>query len=449
MTSEFDNLQPIVGERRIPLWRGPHVDGITFSLLNNFIPCRHRFYLQTIMGLREPMGFNLAIEYGSLWHAGEEALAAEPFTTPQEVWKRCHEAIRDYRNKLRKTYPADASDINKWTDICLRQFMEYLRAWKHEEGSLERTPVLQEVPFRVPYTLPSGRSLILRGMFDSVWLMKPPYTPSEEELATLALKARGSGRSRRNTPDQQSSSPKNSKDRPQGIWLQENKSKGTIYEQEISDTLHLNLQAMLYLAALRTAYCPISGKLSYLDKVPVGAETVSWSPLNKNHGQISVQLPRELEVQGIYYNVIRRPLAEYYPKLRKSAKEDDNRFHTRVQEHIKQNFSYYFMRFQRPVEESEHQLFLDRVFHPLLEQLLDWWDWIQIDPKNPWRRCNSRGIIGGGVHWQAPWGCYNSLAAGWHGDYYRYLSKGNYMGLEPVETLFPELALEQSDANSD
>src|SRR4051794_6290554 len=68
-----------------PLWKGPEEDGITFSLLSQFLVCRERFRVRVIEGLSAGGGFNHRIEYGSMWHTCEEALAAIAPDSPSMV----------------------------------------------------------------------------------------------------------------------------------------------------------------------------------------------------------------------------------------------------------------------------------------------------------------------------------------------------------------------------
>ncbi len=56
-----------------PLWKGPEVDGITFSLLSRFIACPERFRILVTEGLQPHDEFNHRIEYGNMWHTCEEA----------------------------------------------------------------------------------------------------------------------------------------------------------------------------------------------------------------------------------------------------------------------------------------------------------------------------------------------------------------------------------------
>ncbi len=192
--------KPLRNTGRQPLWKGPQEDGITTSLLSKFLVCRDRFYLKVVEGLGEDEGFRHALEYGSLWHEAEEAHAGR---------KDWHKPLAAYATKLLDTYPGNEKTIQKWFAIAKVQFPLYVAHWRNHVSSMGRTPILQEEAFRVRYALPSGRWVMLRGKFDSVF-----------------------GQSR-------------------GIWLQENKTKGEIDEEGIQKGIQYNLQTMIYHVALR------------------------------------------------------------------------------------------------------------------------------------------------------------------------------------------------------
>lgn len=383
-------------------WKGPVADGITFSLLSNFVVCRERFRLQVVDGLREDEGFNDAIESGSMWHEMEEALA----------WgKDPIQAAKDYGKKLRKIYGSPAQDqITKWVGLCSRVFPIYVDWWTRHPFVKGRKPIMAEVSFRVPYKLPSGRTLTLRGKMDAVW-----------------SKARG-------------------------IWLQENKMKGDIDEEGILHTLTGQLQVMIYQTALRL----LRDGHGTLDGYVRGTRDPQafWKGTfrRKDPGPPAFRIPKA-PVKGVVYNVIRRPLSDRHSiRPRKTDGEDKHpaKFWDRFAQTVKEDPGHHFKRWEGLIHDTDLERFQDRILNPLLEDLLDWWDWIIQDPDNPWRKPKGTvedillaglrpGVCGGGIHTQTPWGCYNSLARGFRGDYFQFLTTGATRNLIRVDTLFPEL----------
>lgn len=185
------------------LWKGPHEDGITQSLLARFLVCRERFRLYTIEGIREIEEFDPAMEYGSLFHiAIEHHLSGKPWES----------AVKDYAQELHSNYPTDSEEIDKWYALCCIQFPLYLEHVKRKERSIPvpRREILQEEDFKIPYPLPSGHVVILRGKIDGLF-------------------ARGDS-----------------------LKLDEHKTKSYIDERRIGETLKFNFQTMFYHTALRT-----------------------------------------------------------------------------------------------------------------------------------------------------------------------------------------------------
>lgn len=144
-----------------PLWEGPCSDGknggITFSLLSRFLSCRARFYVHTIEGIRTQEQFNHRLEYGSLWHTCEEAYAGK------RDWEL---ALQLAASVLCQKYPWDQPACEHWYKVCKAQFPVYLAYWEDYAETWES--VEQEKVFHIPYTLPSKRTVFLRGKRDGV-----------------------------------------------------------------------------------------------------------------------------------------------------------------------------------------------------------------------------------------------------------------------------------------
>ena len=355
------------------LWRGPKTDGITFSMLSDFLVCKERFRLKVVEGLEEPMGFNHSIEYGNYFHECEEARFND------RPWM---DALRAYRDKLIDIHGTDIQeDINKWAAICKHQFPLYVAYWKKKEKNYNH--LLEEQNFEVPYVLPSGRIINLRGKIDGVLTI-------------------GSG------------------DKP-NVFIQENKTKGFIDSEAITSTMLFNLQPMLYFIAAQEI---ISRVKKYTetrkDKLMIPPSWEGW--------------PSKMP-SGILYNVIRRPLSDKYAiRIKKSETKTD--FYKRVGQNIAENLEYYFQRHKVLVHNENVKDFKTKVFHPLLEHLCDWWEYIAEDPYHPWRSANNPHSQ---LHYQTPWGMFNSMFGGFRGDYYEYLTTGSKTKLKPIASLFPEL----------
>lgn len=186
----------------IPVWDGPESDkdngGITFSLLSRWLVCKERARLLMVEGLKPKDQFMSKIEYGNIWHCAEEAYGKG------EDWQQ---AVTVYCQGLAHKYQADREDIRHWYNMCLTQFPMYIEYWSKHPEQQSRKSLFQEQVFKVPYRLPSGRTVYLRGKWDGGDLVED------------------------------------------GIWLQENKTKSQIDQVKIQRQLSYDLQVMIYAIA--------------------------------------------------------------------------------------------------------------------------------------------------------------------------------------------------------
>lgn len=364
-------------EHREPLWKGPEEDGITFSLLSRFLVCRERFRLLVVEGLKTADGFNHRIEYGNLWHVCEEALASERSHFGEVVGTTLWEDnLKTYCQTLCKRYPMQQEQVSHWYNVCKIQFPLYVEYWSKQPDVQQCTPLLQEESFSVPYRLPSGRVVRLRGKWDSVDLI--------------------------------------GKGKEQGIYLQENKTKGDVNERQLQRQLAFDLQTMMYLVAL--SYYPCS-----------------------NYGS-------EVPIKGVRYNVVRRPLSggkgtivQHKPSKSNPSGETKEHYYQRVSEVIKEDPGHFFMRWKVEITPADVDKFRQQCLDPILEQLCQWWEYMLahdaiIDSYSDVWSFNKDGI-----HSRHPFGVWNILDEGGSSDVDEYLATGSEVGLQRTENLFPEL----------
>ena len=381
-------------QRKEPVWKGPEVDGITQSLLSKFLVCKERFRLYVVEGLTEQDQFNHALEYGNMWHFCEEALAADVNHLAGNLlewgWQPNLERCA---KQLCKRYPLQQEQVAKWYNVCLLQFPIYVKYWKNDSDEKKRTPLLQEQTFCVPYELPSGRVVKLKGKWDSVDLI-------------------GKG--------------KNAK-----IWLQENKTKGDIKEEQLRRQLTFDLQTMFYLVALqRTQESCLS------DRVPNWLDTLDAST--------------NASIAGVRYNVVRRPLAGGRGSIRphKATKtkpaETLESYYRRLAGIIESEPEYYFMHWKVAISQEDIDRFKREFLDPCLESLCDWWQWIRVTKRRgPFSQGN--GFLSSphgnknSLHYRLPYGIYSPLAEGRTTELDEYLISGSTVGLRRINNLFPEL----------
>lgn len=363
-----------------PLWKGPKEDGISQSLLSQFLVCRERFRILTVEGLAPADDFNHRIEYGSMWHECEEALASQDLDIDNKTGIPWLGPLAKYCKSLVKKYPTAGPQIEHWYNVCKIQFPIYVSYWKRQPDVKSRTPLLQEETFNVPYRLPSGRVVRLRGKWDSVDII-------------------GKGKSA-------------------GIYLQENKTKGEIHESLVQRQLTFDLQTGIYLVALQEI----------------------WNSTSNS----SSDIPRDVPLRGVRYNVVRRPLSggkgsirKHKPSRTKPQGETDAEFYARLAGIIQKEPSHFFMRWKVELTERDLECFKRKFLDPILEQLCNWWIWVNTG--DPWR-CVDEEITGpNGIHWRHPFGVWNSLNEGRASDLDEYLATGSTAGLERRDSLFEEL----------
>ena len=294
-----------------PVWEGPVADGITYSLLCRFLCCRERFRLLVVEGLKPVEQFNHRIEYGQMWHTCEEALAQADGTLIQGTEYCWTVALNGYVSGLCKKYPLQQEQIQHWYNVCCIQFPVYVDYWSRHPDVTNRTSLLQEQVFDVPYQLPSGRIIRLRGKWDSVDLI-------------------GKGKAA-------------------SVYLFETKTKGDVKEEQLQRQLSsgFDLQTMLYLVAIERSQGPV-----FADGV-----------LNKLDARLS----------GVRYNVIHRPLSGGKDSIRQKQNESPEEFYVRLRALIIDHPDYYFMRWKVEVTPQDIIRFRRECLDPILEELCDWW----------------------------------------------------------------------------
>ncbi len=380
---------------KTPLWLGPCADGwnggVTQSMLGGYLVCKERFRIKYVEGLQQAPKFSHYLEYGQMWHTCEEALAAGKDWQP---------ALQAYCKTLMKKYPTQGMEINKWYSVCKVQFPLYVAYWKQQPDVKNRTPLMQEVAFDVPYTLPSGRVVRLRGKWDSVDLI-------------------GKGKSA-------------------GIYLQENKTKGEVDEQQIRTQLHFDLQTMLYLVALIESLKAYQEPDLQITNILTG----------KRFPLIGSGTP---PVKGVRYNVIRRPLSGGKGSIKQKkgskniAPETTQEYYARLGQVIAEDVAQgdantYFHRWKAEITAQDIDRFKRECLNPILENLCDdygWWaacyihgdDPFETGPPASWRN----------HHFRFPYGVYNPITDGRGSDLDEYLATGSTLGLVTDNELFEEL----------
>jgi hypothetical protein len=347
-------------------------------MLVRFMSCRERFRLKYLLGLEMPDRWSKSIGYGNMWHTCEEALAKDADDgTGASVRLMLH------TNEQITRYPMQRDEIAKWYAVCRIQFPEYVKYWTDHLDVKHRTPLMQEQVFDVPYPLPSGRTVRLRGKFDSVDLILDP-------------------------------------DRPWGVYIQENKTKGDIDKEQVERQLKFDLQTCLYRIALDRIKADLAGKYA----------------LSDTRDTMLDRYP----ILGVRYNVVRRPLSggvgSISPHKAKSTKtkvepaETSDEFYERLRrDYIAADPAHWFFRVRSEVSVQDVEGFKRACLTPLLEQLCCWYE-----QTTTGQTCTTPPM-----NYRTPFGIYNPLAEDRSTEYDVYLESGSEAGLRRVEELFTEL----------
>lgn len=231
-------------------------DGISYSLMAKFVVCPERFRIYTVEGMRQSERRE-AMEFGTIFHKALE-YAAKGMTTTQIV------------SQLAKWGRASGADVMlcRQASILVPHYNAFYSADKFKYVS-------QEQVFKNPYKLSNGKTTLLRGRMDEVFLRKGL------------------------------------------LWLQENKTKSRIDEDKIIATLPSDLQTMFYVYNMTLVY----------DR-PVGG--VMYNVIRKPELKQKVKEPDVTFLQRINDDVIARP-DHYFKRYEvELVRKDIDDFHDKV-----------------------------------------------------------------------------------------------------------------------
>jgi hypothetical protein len=280
--------------KRIDKFYDPQRDGVTFSLLSTFLDCREkaRFYLQGWT----PTSSSMALTFGSIVHKIDEWVRDSIRTGKlKEVPSKQYikNLIHDVEKLWHKDNPRAGKQELEHLELSLLLaegvMPRYFKYWYKDFSDLQWEKV--EGVFKVPYTVKdrkgNNRETFLRGKIDGSFRMKKG-----------------------------------------GPWLFETKTKSRIDEEILSDILPFEMQANIYLSALRR-----------MDK-----KTPS----------------------GLLYNIIRRP------GLRQRKNESIKAFADRIEEDVSERPDWYFVRMEMSIDGAEIDQF-ELGLEDLISDFLSWW----------------------------------------------------------------------------
>ena len=278
------------------------------------------------------------------------------------------------------------NQIDKWYNVVRVQFPVYVKYWEEHNDEKERVPLLQEHVFDIPYELPSGRVVRLRGKMDGVDLING-----------------------------------------EGIYLQENKTKSVIDVASLNRQLKYDLQTMMYLIALRlTLDQPDEAFVADEFQHPVRGVryNVIKRALSGGTGSIRQKKPTKSNPTG-------ESSQEYYARLAAVISDKDDEF---------------FARWKVDISTSDYAKFTEHTLDPILENLCDdyeWWEWcrrMNLDSFSPELDRHDLFPHHYPRHFRYPYGIRNMIAEGGFGDLDDYINHGSTVGLCNSDKFFRELA---------
>lgn len=313
--------------RSSPLWAGPEgagpQGGCTQSLIGRWLACRERARLYLIEGFRTTERWEPRTGYGDMWHVAEEALAKR---APQDSRKwsdgqsqSWENALTNHCKALCKTHRLQQEDVDKWFNVCRVQFPLYVDYWRKHPDVTQRTPLLAEFPFDVPYELSSGRTVRLRGKWDSVDLV-----------------------------------------RGDGVYLQENKTKSDIDQAKIQRQIGFDLQTMFYLVALERSQEQVPKEVArYLGAIKGIRYNVIRRPLSGGKGTI-----------------VRHKATKNQPEETKAD------YYARLSGIIGGSPQDYFARWKIGITPADISRFRHECLDPILEAMALWYEDVTNCPDN-------------------------------------------------------------------
>jgi len=267
----------------------PVRDGVSQSLLGQFLTCRQlcRYNLEGWTS----RSTSAAMTNGTIGHAvlqyvydaqRQKKMGIVP--TPQQlklILKQV-EALWLKENPRPSTFMLQDLEMALLNaEVIMPIYFDY---WKEDFKKLMWEKL--EGEFKIPYVTKDGHKTFIRGKMDGVF--------------------------KRN-----------------GLWLFESKFKSRIEEEDIVDTLSIDLQVMLYLWALSKGY--------------------------------------NLYPSGVLYNIVRRP------GLKLNKAESLPNFGKRIQQDVLKRKDFYFYRFEVATDKGDIQKW-SLEFEQLMSDFLNWWD---------------------------------------------------------------------------
>lgn len=315
--SSSGKKESLFRDREKSLWKF-YEHGVTSSFLQSFLMCREQTRLAYVAGLGASQ-LSLALEFGTCVHwlleqAYGGKIDGRDVTDPKDTLRWTQSLLGEYEKAWRKEHPRPPQNVVEQQERIYAMaecvLPNYFRRWAgdftgkygaFEPGTVRPKKWLSlEQTFDVPYTFPDGRKVRILGKRDGVF---------EDALGKL--------------------------------WVFDTKCLSVITEDDITATMPLMLQFMLYL-------------------------WVTWKELGR--------VPA-----GFVMNVVRRP------GQRMLAQDTFQTYLDRVRKDVcnERRYDHYFLRFQMELTKKEIVWWQDNQLVPMMQDVRDWWDGRSAHYMNP------------------------------------------------------------------
>ncbi len=281
--------------------------GLSVTAVEKWLDCKEQFRMERVQGYRAFKG-SAAIDFGELWHwllgrhySAKHRRAANPMKDLEAgIALYNSQYLRDNPNlpdKRREEMDFGYLKTKALWPVYLEKYgevdaeMKWVDVERNFEFGFSLPPIsrsIRDAGRTVEVELCPGCVVPFRGIFDGVYRRK--------------------GR----------------------LWLFETKTKSQINEEELEDTMHLDLQVMTYLYAIYR-------------------EFKEWP-------------------EGVTYNVIRNPAS----KVSEAKGETKDAFVERLEGTIRKEEDHYFKRWDMHVDQKDVEKFVDKQFEPILRDIQGW-----------------------------------------------------------------------------
>mgnify|MGYP000101818090 CR=1 FL=1 len=382
LPSKKSVLPPSIAKLRMEaptiFWKGPIEQGVTQSIVGDYVTCGERCRIKKVLGLDKPEEFNKNLDYGNMWHTCEE------YYYKKLDWK---EALKKVTTTYCRDYPSQQEDIYKWYRACELQYEVYLKYWKKHEHEKTRKNIFTEKEFEVEYRPKgyTGEPFLLRGKWDGLDLIK--------NLNKL------------------------------GIFFQENKTKSEIDDVQLTRSLKFDLQTMFYLVALYTSRNKIEELKKHKDIPIAGVRyNVIRRPLSGGKGSITRHKATK--------NKPEETLESYFGRLKEVFEENASTF-----------FARYTVLVQPWEIKQFQEEFLDPVLLNLKDDY-EWWKFCfnKDEEVYNYQLRQEQFPTHYRRHFRLPYSIWNPIAEGYRASVDDYLDSGSTVGLRRRKRVFPELS---------